>query len=288
MEPYNATVERLAFVLEGNINDTVNSLRFLADRLSPLRDCGNDSPLTLDISRVKYLGPDGATMLCGSVLEARNRGIDIDVRWPEEPPALEAFINFSGLRHFLAAQALPDQQHPENVTVALRNFEQSRVNDSDPILELIARFKSISEKLRESLEIAVNETVQNIADHSHSSIGGWGCARFMARDGEVRVSLMDWGDGILTTLRRRHPDTSSDRQALERVLFGGYSALSRRNNLGRGIDNLRMVVTKAMGGKLFILSGYAAVEAKANGEPRYSDLEHGFRGTAVCFSMPVD
>jgi hypothetical protein len=274
--------------IEGNVNDSLNSISRLADRLALLRDAGESAIFRLNLSQLKHLGPDGCAMLTGSVLEARIRGIQFDVVWPDRAGPLRAFIEFSGMRHLIDGSELPDLLDPVNVTVPLRRFTQSLYSDARPILELLARFGTVSEDLRISLEIAVNETVQNIVDHSNSRLGGLGCARYMSTQSELRVSIMDWGDGILTTLRRTYPDTINDRHALERVLYGGFSAQSRRNNLGRGIDNLRTVVTSALQGSLFILTGNAAVEAKAGNEPRYVDLDVPFRGTAVCFTLPRD
>jgi hypothetical protein len=279
-------VQKQTISIEGNINDSLSSVARLVACLSPLRETGEQSDYCIDLSKLRYLGPDGAAMLAGSVLEARGRQIHVDVTWPTAPGPLRAFIRFSGMEHFLDGVSLPDLHDPLNVTIPLRPFRQSRHTDAHPILELLARFGDVSEDLKTSLEIAVNETVQNIVDHASSPIGGLGCARYMTAHAELRVSIMDWGDGILTTLRRKYPDTVDDRHALERVLFGGFSALSRRNNLGRGIDNLRLVVTQALRGSVFILTGGAAVEVKGSNEPRYVDVHPPFRGTAVCFTLP--
>lgn len=133
----------------------------------------------------------------------------------------------------------------------------------------------------------MNECIQNIEDHAHSAIGGLGCARYMKGSREVRVALLDWGDGILKRLRVRYPDTRDEVHALQRVLFGGYTSKARPNNQGRGIDNLRSVTTEAFGGDLYIVSGRGAVDIKGGQPPRYVSLPHEFQGTAVCFTLPV-
>lgn len=262
-------------------------MRYLVGILHPLRAARPHETLLLDLTNLRYLGPNGAAMQCGSVLEARFRDVQVTCRWPDGPPALLAFIEESGLKGHLEGLpvALPDDL--ETVTVPIRQLRESRHQDSHPILDLVARFQQVPEGLQDVLQIAFNETVQNIFDHAASAVGGFSCARYMRRDSEVRVALIDWGVGILDTLRRRYADTISDEHALQRVLFGGFSALSRRNNTGRGIDNLRTVVTEAMSGRLFILSGSGLAEIIGDRPPRYSPVNPPFRGTAVCFTLPI-
>jgi hypothetical protein len=277
----------LTINLEGDVNDRLRSMRYLIEHLSPLRKLSAGQSAVVDLSKVHYLGPDGAVMIAGSILEARQRQVAVRLVMPSGPVPLVAFLEFSGFNHLLQQSSLPELDHPENVTVPLRQFRQSRHTDPDPILHLIGRFEPISDDLRLSLEIAVNECVQNIEDHSRSDLGGLCCARFMTRDREIRVALVDWGEGIRTSLQRRYNDIQDDVDALQRVLYGGYSAKTRPNNLGRGIDNLRSVVTQALGGNLYLISGNASADFQGRRSPRYDRLQYGFQGTAVCFTLPV-
>jgi hypothetical protein len=273
--------------IEGNVNDRFSSMRYLIECLWPLRETVAGTDVVLDLTKLRYLGPDGAAMICGSVLEARQRRVNVNVQTNAEPNALSAFLQFSGFKQLVLAGEAPETGHPENVTVPLRRFDQSRHGDPEPVVKLVARFEPVSEDLRLSLEISMNECIQNIEDHAHSPIGGVGCARFIKGTSEVRVALVDWGESIFNSLRVRYPDTRDDVHALQRVLFGGYSAKTRRNNLGRGIDNLRSVVTESFGGDLYIISGQGAVDIHGRRPPRYDVLSHRFQGTAVCFTLPV-
>jgi hypothetical protein len=202
--------------------------------------------------------------------------------------ALAAFLQFSGFNRLLLNGPPPEVDHPQNVTVPLRLFDRSRHGDPEPVIQLISRFERVSDDLKLSLEISMAEVIQNIEDHSRSPIGGVGCARFMrGKLREVRVALIDWGEGILTSLQRRFPDTRDDIHALQRVLYGGFSALTRSNNLGRGIDNLRSVVAEQFRGDLYIVTGKGAVDIHGHAAPRYAAIPYRFEGTAVCFTLPV-
>lgn len=273
--------------LDGNVDDTLKSLEYLIERLSPLPTLSNDDCALLDMSKVHYIGPDGIVLITGSVAEARRRNINVRVTTPAAPPAVGAFLEFSGFNHWMSGTPMPQQDHPGNVTIPLRQYKQSHHADPEPIRDLISRFEPVSEDLQVSLGVAVTECIQNVEDHAQSPIGAVGCARFMRRKREVRVALIDWGRGILNSLQPRYPVIQNAEEALRRVLHGGYSAKTRMNNQGRGIDNLRAVTTEAFGGDLFIISGNAAVEIRGRSQPRYHTLRCSFQGTAVCFSLPV-
>jgi len=272
--------------IEGNLDDRMSSIVYLLTELRPLQDLRQGDREAVNLEKVRYMGPDAITLVSGSILSARDRGVEVAVVPPSEPPALLAFLDLSGFNHSILGRPVPDPAQPGNVTVALRRFDQSRHSDPDPILDLIARFETVSEDLRVALSICFAEVVQNIEDHSRSPIGGLGCARYIQRDHEVRVALCDWGEGILRSLRRRYPDTQDDERALRLVLFGGYSSLSRANNAGRGIDNLRTIVTNSEG-NMIIISGNGAADLRGRKEPRYSVHSFGFKGTGVFFTLPI-
>ena len=137
-------VEPESILIEGNVNDSLSSVKDLVARLAPLSVCGQGSSFRLDLSKLRYLGPDGATMISGSVLEARSRGVSAGVVWPAGAGPLRAFIEFAGMRHLLDNADLPDLADPVNVTIPLRQFSQSLHSDANPILELLGRFGEMS------------------------------------------------------------------------------------------------------------------------------------------------
>ena len=106
----------------------------------------------------------------------------------------------------------------------------------------------------------------------------------MRRDKEVRVSILDRGRGIEESLKQKHADTTPE-NALKRVLKGSYSALSRENNAGLGINHLRNIVAQ-LGGNLYIISGEARAVCNAN-SVQFGLNDFCFRGTGVFFRLPV-
>jgi hypothetical protein len=130
------------------------------------------------------------------------------------------------------------------------------------------------------------EILQNAEDHSGSAIGAVFCGRYLRNKGKVRVGIVDVGDGIHTTLRREHTDTLNAAMALRRVVAGGYSAKSRKNNMGVGISNLWAIVTQQLRGHIFIVTedGFAYNDcARLKSE----NVGFHFPGTGVFFTLPA-
>jgi len=62
--------------------------------------------------------------------------------------------------------------------------------------------------------------------------------------------------------------------------------MSRPNNAGQGINNLRLTVTSC-GGEVLILTGNAAVVLRKDRLPRFENLPSSLRGTGVFFTLPT-
>jgi hypothetical protein len=112
------------------------------------------------------------------------------------------------------------------------------------------------------------------------------CARYMQRFRQVRVAVVDLGAGIHSTLLKQYPSLSSPREAIEKVLYGGYSARSRVNNAGQGINNLRICVG-GRGGNLTLISQSGLVHVVPQRTPHATTAPFHFPGTAIFFTLPV-
>lgn len=274
--------------VKGIVDDRLSSAVYLADRLRPLCAAVSAPAIHLDLSRLEYIGPDGITLLAAHILAARARGLEVSVGAPSSPASLVAFLESSGFDEHVLGKILPVDASTTNSTVPLRRFDASKHGDVEPILNLIARFEPATGTFRDAMEIAINEIVQNVQDHAHSPIGGWGSATLFPEDREVRVALVDLGVGIPSSIRKTHPDLASDAAALQAVSTGGFSARSQRHNAGRGIDNLRSIVTELFAGSLYLFSGAASLEIRSGEQPTVRSLPLSLAGTMVAFTLPLD
>lgn len=256
----------------------------MLERLARLDDASTEA--ALDLTRCRYIGPDAAVLLAAALIELRRRRVPVLIKWPSGPHELRAFCQFSGLLE-LYEELTPYTQKdydPTHNVLRLRILTEATFRDAEPVINLVRAHVGIPEDTEEYLRICVNEVIQNIVDHAASPIGGFICARFMTKSNEVRIAIADRGLGIYTTLRRVYPDTTP-KSALERVLAGKFTAQSRQNNAGLGINHLKGIL-KNLGGQLCIISGSAMATMKP-GRVDISELEFTFGGTAVFFTIPV-
>ncbi|MCI0630005.1 MAG: hypothetical protein L0Y44_05050 [Phycisphaerales bacterium] len=279
---------RRRLTIDFNIDDTLPSVTALIRVLDPMLEC--DDPNTVwdvDLSRCRYVGPDGAAVLLAAVLDTRLWGLQVEVTLPRDPPQLDAFCAFSGLKHRLHGEPMPDTSVPENETVPLHTFSRANFRDADPMIDLIRRHTGISKDSEDYLRISVNEVTQNVEDHSRSKIGGVSCARYLSGRREVRVAIVDCGAGIAETLRPRYPEITTGSVALQRVTIGKITALSRSNNAGLGISQLWNAIG-TLGGRIFILSEDGAAENIKGTNRTIQRMDPPFPGTGVFFTLPVE
>ncbi len=234
------------------------------------------------------MGPIAAAVFGAVYYLGESKGQRPRIVLPKSPPELDHFCEVSGLK-FLASQspASSNTDCPDLEVVALERFEESRWNQSDPVVHLVRRHREISEDTEDYLRICINEVVQNVIDHSKSVFGGVMCSRYMSNRDRVHVAIVDHGKGIFETLHPAHPEIGNSIEALRAVIRGRYSAKSRENNMGLGISNLWGVV-RELEGRIAIMSGGARARYTGGGtSDSFETLEFSFPGTFVWFSLPM-
>jgi hypothetical protein len=240
---------------------------------------------SLDLSRCTYLGPDAAAVLVACFIDAQHQGIKATVQLPRGNPRLDAFVQYSGLDHYLTGA--PRAAADPDIVIPVQVQTTSNFSDPDPIINLVARHATVRTETEEFLRICINEVIQNVEDHARSDVGCVTCARFLQNLGQVRVAIVDLGRGIGTSLKERYPEMTDTADALRRVIEGGYSAKSRPNNMGVGISNLAGIVVRELRGELFIVSEDAFADGKEGQLPVARALGACFPGTAVFFTVPL-
>lgn len=274
-----------ACAVDFELSDDRKAVVALLNRMAPLEG-GAESPSVLDLRRVEYLGPFAATLLLASHRQAVVDGRPFRIFLPQVGSKARAFSGFAGLEHLLGQGGPPRTNHPENVTVPLTAVNVATWGVADPVIELVRRFVVISEDDETYLTNCITEVIQNVEDHAESAVGAISCARYLCNKNIIRVSIVDRGLGIGTTLAKLYPDLSSAESALKRVIRGGVSAKSRRNNMGVGISNLWSQVTNPLKGDIFIVSE-DAIAYTERGSTWVGPLGARFAGTGVFFSVPV-
>jgi hypothetical protein len=275
--------------IDFNVDDTAQSIAALLVRLRPVTDAlasGAQLP-TINATTCQYLGPDAAAILAALWLRARAYGRTLAVALPQSPVALASFCRFVGLEQLLSGGPAPDRDHPENETHPITVARGSPGLWTQPIVTLVRRHAEMGDDEEEYLRIGLHEVLQNVEDHARSSIGAVLCGKYFSASKQVRIAIVDGGEGVLAALRRTNPQLPDTKTALQKIIQGGYSSKSRDTNMGLGISNLAQFV-RHLKGSLVIVSGDAIAETRSDKPVRVQSRPGmNYQGTGVFFSMRV-
>lgn len=278
----NVIVQLNANVDDSSRGDMTQFLQQLAGIHSTL----SDRKWQLRCGDCTYLGPWAASVLYAAFLRGLELNQQPKITLPIEPEPLRAYCIFSGMSQAFVKGPPPNPDHPDCETIPLSRFSQAKWNFPDGLVKLLKRHADLDSEGEDQLRTCIQEVIQNVEDHAGSTIGGVMSARYFATSAEVRVGIVDRGVGIGTKLREKYPEITDSSQALRRVIEGGYSSRSRKNNMGLGVSNLFSLV-KTVGGRMAVFSGDARADVHPCAVPSVASLPFSFPGTAVFFSLPL-
>lgn len=276
--------------VQGNVDDDARDIRDLMRVLKPIHEEREPRTWRLDCRGCRYLGPWAAAVLLAAHLKGVELGQTGKIRLPADPAALVSFCRFSGLDLRFGSGQSPSPDHPQCETLPLDVFQATSdaANWDRPrrIIRLLKRHTAVDPEREDQILTCVHEVIQNVVDHSRSTIGGVLCARYISSKQEVRVAIVDRGLGIAGTLIGRRPDITDAQTALRKVIEGGVSSRSRPNNMGLGISNLFLLVSSS-GGRMLVCTGNAWAEVRPGTSPMVGALQGCIPGTGVFFTLPV-
>jgi len=272
--------------IDFSVNDRVRSIKRLIEQASIIENRTHGQPILIDLRKCQYLGPDAVAIL-GAMLTHAGETSPIEILPPEGPPELRNFFRASGLYDFTRKKNTyqDDYLFDPGFVLSLTQVKKASFQAADPIMKMLHHFGALNDEQEESLRVCVNEVIQNVQDHANSPVGAIMTARFMRKDAEVRVAIVDRGVGVRTSLSSRYSDMTPE-NVMQRVLGGNYSALSRINNKGLGLSLLASIIG-SLNGDLFLLSENSTAEIRRGSKKAFMRLTSGFRGTCVFFTLPV-
>lgn len=141
------------------------------------------------------------------------------------------------------------------------------------------------------LHVVISEILNNIVDHSESSLSGYIMIQY--RPGEyLEVAICDMGIGIPDKVNKFFENNSQSKlpnnEALEQAIVKGFSTKSTDRNMGLGLDSLSTIV-KANKGRLSIISNnaiYRKVNTPDDDSPVVSVMmDQSFQGTLIVATL---
>ncbi|MGP1345292.1 MAG: hypothetical protein ACTS3F_01310 [Phycisphaerales bacterium] len=275
----------MLITLAGHYDDTAADLIRLCESLAPIGAEPSGRKWQVQAREARYLGPYAAAVLGALHLQGLEREQEPRIALPTEPPALDAFCAFSGMKHWFDDAPPPSRTHPQSETVPLLRFMEPGHQIPDDTIRLINRHTTASEDFEHQFATAIREVTQNVHDHAQSPVGGVMCCRYIKQTQSVRACVVDVGVGVHESLRRAGKAGTDEPETLRLVTRGGVSAKSRSNNMGIGLSLLWDIV-EACRGQIVLIS-HRAVATHHNGQSAFRLLQHAFPGTVVGFSLPV-
>jgi len=145
-------------------------------------------------------------------------------------------------------------------------FERNFLNDKDLI----------------SLNIAIVEAMNNVCDHSGSSIQGYTISQIYPNLEILRTSICDFGVGIVNKIISNSENTLTEVQAINSAMQLGFTTKSHKQNAGLGLPNLRSNVIGKKG-KLNICTNLIRMEINELDAISVMNLSQTFNGTLIDF-----
>jgi anti-sigma regulatory factor (Ser/Thr protein kinase) len=234
-----------------------------------------DGPVALDCTNTKRFGPFGIALLASSIALRRVAGRTTTIVRPVDETANE-FLTEVGLVRFAAKQATGIG------TLEVRELHALDATYTEAVTRMVVNgVPGIDDDTSYTVQLCLNELLQNVFEWSESRVGCLVLARWFHRTRSVRLAVVDRGIGIPAALRRKQISQlhrATDARVIEAAVTTPRLT-SRENRVGGlGLKTIREVVCSRKG-RLTIVSLGAKVSWVG---PKVSHYKaYPLRGTAV-------
>jgi len=157
---------------------------------------------------------------------------------------------------------------------------------------MIQNFESLSDSDKKDLKNYIQylfiELMNNVADHSHSSVGGYAMAQYFPTGKKIQFVVADRGIGFLENMQLNFASVSTEEQAIFKALEKGITSTRQKmygkeKNAGYGLYAM-FEILKMTGGKFVIISNDTLVRYET-GDFTVVPLEHNWKGVVVSFEF---
>lgn len=128
---------------------------------------------------------------------------------------------------------------PQSTGVGLRRMVSFEPLHFDAIAMWLNRYLFLPEEsIQEAIIVPLPEIVNNVIDHSQSSIGCYISAQAYPDKNKLMLSVADLGVGFLNTLLPKFPSLRANEGAIALAIQEGISSKSKDRNIGAGLSIL--------------------------------------------------
>lgn len=242
-----------------------------------------------DLSKTQFISPFGIVLLAGTILECLGEGKRGKYRRPVKQ-STRKFLSGIGFNNFIRVPG--ESQIIESPNVQLKRLDSIDYFLTDKILEVFSFNIQMSDGVKGSLKLSLNELMTNAFDHSESERGCYVCVQSYKRAKKIRLCIADFGIGILASLRKVHTlrGLNSD---YESILLAVQELVTSRigKPAGYGLSHINRFI-EINEGKMHILSGEGKVLWDYTGirklKGKKQTMHYPFRGTIINLEINAD
>lgn len=229
----------------------------------------------IDCVETKTFGPFGVALIA-SLLSMRRKSERLTRLTPPRTPEAKAFVEEVGLTKFATGHATGHR------TLELREMTALDAVYTESVTSMLTRgVPGMTSENSYTIQLCLNELLQNVFEWSESPIGCIVLARWYKKSRSVRLAVVDRGIGIPAALRRekiRALHRQGDADVIEAAVTTPRLT-SRANQVGGlGLKTIREIVC-ARRGRLTIVS--LAAKLTWSGERLSRFKSQPLRGTAI-------
>lgn len=236
--------------------------------------------LTFNFEKTTWMDPFAITAISGTIqccLQAKKREITYV---PSEDKKLRNYLSQIGFNTFFH---LNGKDIHKDTSVELVQLTALNPLYIENLIILIDSKMRLSQGVKDSLKMSLQEILTNVFDHSKSEDGCFVCAQYYPAKTTIRLCITDFGVGILSNLGKKY-GISNDIEAIKLSVKEGVT--SRPQSAGFGLTNIRNFL-KVNEGTLTIISGKGKVNFYSNKIESYN-MSKGFEGTIVNLKINAD
>jgi anti-sigma regulatory factor (Ser/Thr protein kinase) len=244
------------------------------------------SNVTIDFERVERAYPSGVLPIITSLDIARDKGIKIYVKLPNNDNTRKLFrsVNWA---HFLSPEQFEKSESVHDRHLVTRRFENAEQQKAvvDDFMDVVLRSMTIPRDIISGLEWSINEITDNVLNHSESKHGGIIQASTYPKDQTIAFAVADSGRGILKSMQEGFPSLRTDLQAIGEAVKAG---VTRNPKFGQG-NGLAgsLKVTTLTGGSFDLTSGAGRFVATNEQTLRKPLFNGHYQGTVVCGQIKI-
>jgi len=190
------------------------------------------------------------------------------------------------LQDFKEGSTFSPIEHIQNSRMGLEKISTHLTNI------MLKNFNNLSEAdktdLKHYLQYLFLELMNNVADHAHSSIGGFTMSQYYPKGKKIQFVVADRGVAFLDNMKLNFNNISTEEEAIYKALEKGVTSTIQKmygqeKNAGYGLYAMSKIL-EMTGGRYVIISNDTLLKC-INGKKEIVKLREPWKGVIVAFEF---